>query len=185
MAAKKKALSTAKRRERPGEYVGFRSPAWLKKQLEQAADLAGRSLSTEAQFRLERSFERGALLYDGLDLAYGKPIAGILLLLGSVLRATSLRQGHRSSGNLPFDEAILHPEVRQQALLAAKLVIDEFGPAAPTIEGEPHTLGEVVALGHLDSLERGKLESENLIEIASRLAPLLKEKAGPNENGEA
>jgi hypothetical protein len=43
-------------RERSGEYVGFRSPAALKEKLEKAAASANRSLSSEAQFRLERSF---------------------------------------------------------------------------------------------------------------------------------
>jgi hypothetical protein len=37
-------------------YVGFRAPPALKSQLEAAARANGRSLSTEAQVRLERSF---------------------------------------------------------------------------------------------------------------------------------
>lgn len=46
-----------------GEYVGFRSPKRLKERLEAAAAANNRSLSTEAQFRLERSFsEEDAML---------------------------------------------------------------------------------------------------------------------------
>lgn len=65
MAEAKKARSRkapGKTRDRPGEYVGFRSPPELKAKLEDAAKGAGRSLSSEAQFRLEQSFEREARL---------------------------------------------------------------------------------------------------------------------------
>jgi hypothetical protein len=48
--------------EAPGEYVGFRAPRSLKQQLAAAAVAAGRSLSTEAQARLERSFSQENLL---------------------------------------------------------------------------------------------------------------------------
>lgn len=43
-------------KSKAGEYIGFRSPKDLKEKLEQAAQASGRSLSTEVQFRLERSF---------------------------------------------------------------------------------------------------------------------------------
>lgn len=42
--------------DEPGEYVGFRAPRALKEQLASAAKESGRSLSTEAQVRLEMSF---------------------------------------------------------------------------------------------------------------------------------
>lgn len=45
-----------------GEYVGFRASADLKRRLQASADAAGRSLSTEAQFRLERSYRDESLL---------------------------------------------------------------------------------------------------------------------------
>ena len=40
----------------PGDYVGFRASHDLKARLTAAAAKSGRSLSTEAQFRLETSF---------------------------------------------------------------------------------------------------------------------------------
>ncbi len=40
----------------PGDYVGFRAPRELKEQLEKSAAKNGRSLSSEAQFRLNQSF---------------------------------------------------------------------------------------------------------------------------------
>ena len=43
-------------------YVGFRAPLALKSQLEAAALVNGRSLSTEAQIRLEQSFRDETLI---------------------------------------------------------------------------------------------------------------------------
>lgn len=52
----------AAKRDRPGEYVGFRASPALKKKLERAAKAAGRSLSTETQMRLEQSFRDDRML---------------------------------------------------------------------------------------------------------------------------
>ncbi len=51
----------------PGDYVGFRASRDLKRRLEEAAAVSGRSLSTEAQFRLESSFSEESAL-GGPDL---------------------------------------------------------------------------------------------------------------------
>lgn len=71
------------RRKRRGQANGCRlaleSPADLKRKLDEAAEKSGRSQSQEAELRLERSFEREELLPDVLTLAYGKPLADILI----------------------------------------------------------------------------------------------------------
>jgi hypothetical protein len=48
---------TREKRALPASYVGFRVSNDLKERLEKAAAASGRSLSTEAQFRLENSFD--------------------------------------------------------------------------------------------------------------------------------
>lgn len=169
MASKRKASS---KRERPGDYVGFRSPADLKQRLANAAENAGRSLSSEAQFRLERSFEREDLLNDTLDLAFGKPIAGVLMLLGTAMKQAALRQSYKTgAGNaLPGDE-ILETEPRTQAFLAARLIIENFAPPKPL--GTKGSMGEVVAAGWLDWLEKPAASSNRqLSEIRERLIPI-------------
>ena len=73
--------------ETAGDYVGFRIPRAVKEQLSAAAEASGRSLSTEAQFRIEWSFREQGLALDALDLAYGRQGAGLLMLLGRCIGA--------------------------------------------------------------------------------------------------
>jgi hypothetical protein len=79
----------AKRRGRPslGERVplGLRVTPEMKRRLDEAARRSGRSQSQEAEFRLERSFDRTDLLSEVLSLNYGRDLAGMLLLLGSAM----------------------------------------------------------------------------------------------------
>src|SRR5437868_12650617 len=81
------------RSDGPGDYVGFRAPRELKERLEAAASRNGRSLSTEAQIRLERSFEKQSLLSEALELAYGPRLAGVLFLLGELMAEVGTSAG--------------------------------------------------------------------------------------------
>jgi hypothetical protein len=71
----------------PGERVqlSFRVTPELKRRLDAAATESGRSQSQEAEFRLERSFDRQDLLPQVMSLNYGKELAGVLMLLGTVM----------------------------------------------------------------------------------------------------
>jgi hypothetical protein len=77
----KKRIGRPTRPPKPGERVtlGLRVTAELKNRIEGAANEKGRSLSQEAEFRLERSFDREELLPEVLTLAYGKPMAKVLI----------------------------------------------------------------------------------------------------------
>jgi hypothetical protein len=57
----------------------------LRARLEAAARAKGVSLNAEAVDRLGRSFDREDLLPEVLALPFGKPLAGILLLLGKMM----------------------------------------------------------------------------------------------------
>ena len=59
--------------------LGLRVTAELKNRIEGAANEKGRSLSQEAEFRLERSFDREELLPEVLTLAYGKALANVFI----------------------------------------------------------------------------------------------------------
>jgi hypothetical protein len=77
----KKRIGRPTRPPKPGERVtlGLRVTAELKNRIEGAANEKGRSLSQEAEFRLERSFDREELLPEVLTLAYGKALANVFI----------------------------------------------------------------------------------------------------------
>ena len=77
----KKRIGRPTKPPNPGERVtlGLRVTAELKNRIEAAANEKGRSLSQEAEFRLERSLDREELLPEVLTLAYGKPVADVLI----------------------------------------------------------------------------------------------------------
>jgi hypothetical protein len=74
---------------KPGERVtlGLRVTPEVKEKLQLAAVGKGRSLSQEAEFRLERSFETESLLPDVLTLAYGQRLAAVLAKIGQRMHA--------------------------------------------------------------------------------------------------
>ncbi len=60
----------------------MRTTKAIRDKLEKAAAASGRSLAQEVELRLERSFLEQELMIGGLELAYGRQLAGVLLLLG-------------------------------------------------------------------------------------------------------
>jgi hypothetical protein len=68
----------------PGERVGLslRVTPKTKRALDKSAATLGRSLSQEAEARLEQSFRNEDLLPQVLDLAYGREGAGLLMMIG-------------------------------------------------------------------------------------------------------
>ena len=64
----------------------------VRSRLEEQANQSGRSISQEAEFRLEQSFKREDLLPDVLALAYGEPLAGFLMALGETIKIMALNR---------------------------------------------------------------------------------------------
>jgi hypothetical protein len=65
----------------------------VRRNLEAAAKVSGRSLAQEAEYRLERSFLGQQLMFDAMEFGYGEGTAGILLILGdlmNLIRASTL-----------------------------------------------------------------------------------------------
>src|SRR2546423_14080494 len=71
--------------------LGIRTSAYLTGRLADAAKASARSLSQEAEMRLEASFRKEDLLSEVLQLAYGRQLGGLLMALGRVMRATGER----------------------------------------------------------------------------------------------
>jgi ribosome assembly protein YihI (activator of Der GTPase) len=63
--------------------LSLRVRPMIKKKLEDAADLNGRSLSQEAEFRLEHTFDRQSLLMEVITLAFGKDWASFIIFNGA------------------------------------------------------------------------------------------------------
>jgi hypothetical protein len=79
----------------PGTRVslGLKVRSDIKELLETAARASGRTQSQEAEARLERSFDHQELLPQVLELAYGRGLAGVLLMLGEAMKTTGESAG--------------------------------------------------------------------------------------------
>ena len=137
--------------------LGLRVTPEMKQRLDAAAEQSGRSQSQEAEFRLERSFDRNDLLTDTLALAYGRELAGLLLLLGIGL-SNAGKVAHGLASHSPDDRRLAeewrdgnwrnHPYAYDQALEAARIILDAARPAgastppAASEAAEPWVVGD-------------------------------------------
>jgi hypothetical protein len=119
--------------EQPGDYVGFRCPRKLKGLLEDAAAASGRSISTEAQFRIENSFRDQRLFDEALDIEYGEGTAGIPALLKEVIK--SIASDCVPSAGTPGATWMSHPVTFDQVIQAINLALDMLRPP-----GDPNHL---------------------------------------------
>ena len=158
-----------KRRGRPpskgdesmGDYVGFRSPRDLKKKLESAAAAAGRSLSTEAQMRLDLSFRDLDAFDKAIELSHGRQIAGVLMLLGRVMRDAGAHGAHLSTGTIDGNW-LADPFAFDQVAKAVTTALEAFRPAGELTppagyDGEQAErvarLGELLAKGAVEAIK--------------------------------
>jgi hypothetical protein len=113
---------------RPGERIslGLKVTAQTKERLDREAKKNGRTQSQEAELRLERSFERNDLLADVLSLAYGRPLAGLLVALGEAMD----RAGRLAAllAPCPREDWFDHPFAYDQALSAAHILLEAARP---------------------------------------------------------
>jgi hypothetical protein len=105
-------------------FVGFRTPPALKSQLEAAARENGRSLSVEAQTRLEQSFRGEGYLYEALRLAFGGQGAEFLLLLGRAVRSAPF-----FAGITPEDTWLDDPSAYAAAAAQIGVLVEALRPA--------------------------------------------------------
>jgi hypothetical protein len=121
-------LETAKRRPgrparepHPGERVGLslRVTPETKLSLEVAATTSGRSLSQEAEFRLEQSFRPARFRAEILETAFGPQGAALMLLLGRLMRhSPGYRNVSIESDWLDDPDAFAHAETEIQTALS-------------------------------------------------------------------
>jgi hypothetical protein len=109
--------------------------------LVQRAAENGRSLSEEAEALIEYALQAGDLLDQVLDLRFGRQAAGLLLLLGSILRDTGNHAGFMKTRTLAgASEWLDVPFAFDQAKQAVDAVFEALYPAG---DREPPKIGRI------------------------------------------
>lgn len=118
--------------------LGLRVTPALKKKLNDASNASGRSLSQEAEIRLEYSFNTTNVLFEALDLAYGRRWTGLLLALAQVAQLTGTRALAVSQWEFNgCEDWVLDPYAYNQALSALNVVLEAFRPSAAIPDAPP------------------------------------------------
>ena len=127
MARKGRPTKTAK----PGTKasLGLKVTASLKSRLEEAAAASGRTQSQEAEYRLERSFDRADLMWEMMELAYGREAGALILLMARAMTDAGRMSGYRHSptgneGGSWVDDRFAY----EQAQKAAATILSKFKP---------------------------------------------------------
>ncbi len=127
----------AKRRGRPpvpdsqrrSTNFTFRSRGDLHSRLAGAAAQSNRSISEEIEWRLERSFLDQSRAIEALGLIYGSELAGLLLILGEVMKEAGEQTAYLAEHTLEGARNWMsHPLAFAKASEAAKAVLEAFKP---------------------------------------------------------
>src|SRR5438034_11061135 len=78
--------------------LGLKVTAEIKNKLDAAAKANGRTQSQEAEVRIEKTFERGTLLSEVVELALGERPASLLLVLTRVIDDVGKAAGYKAIG---------------------------------------------------------------------------------------
>jgi hypothetical protein len=116
----------------PGERVpmSFRVTPAFKERLDRFAARTGRSLAQEIELRLDQSDRGDDQLGQALERVYGRQLAGLLMLLGHVMREVGRSAGFSSTYTLEGAENwMASPYAFGQVTQAAKMIIEAFLPA--------------------------------------------------------
>ena len=138
--------------------LGIRASVGLANRLLAAAETNDRSLSQEAELRLERSFDREELLPELMEQAFGPGVAGLLLLLGRVMPEVGRSVNVQKHG-LEGPHWMADPDAFAEALAAALEIIEEFRP-----QGARELSGAELAVG-------SRFARRRILEVAIEGAP--------------
>jgi hypothetical protein len=135
--------------------LNMRTTFEVRTQLEAAAKASGRSLAQEAEYRIERTFLDQRSLCEALDLAYGAEPAGLLLVMGEVMKDAGRSAGAFATGSLHgaetwWDNAYAFDQAAQAATKILDAAKPDGAPKPPTfsplrIDGLPVLLGDHTA----------------------------------------
>jgi hypothetical protein len=109
----------------------------LRAQLVAEAAKNGRSITQEAELRLETSFARQQMLPEITTGIFGSGLAGLLLLAGRVMRDAGSSINWRQP--TPAAHWLLSPDAYDAAVAAANRVFEEFRPPGSITGAGPGT----------------------------------------------
>jgi hypothetical protein len=126
--------------------LGLRVTPEIKDMLDGAAQHNSRTQSQEAELRIEATFRSEQQLSQGLEIVYGRQIAGLLTLIGHVLRDVGPMAGNVAALSVVVDRDWLSSAFAvDQAVKAVNYIFDSIRP-----NGEPvpeHLRGPLVIGG--------------------------------------
>lgn len=124
--------------------MSLRVPAQTRDKLVSAAQASGRSLTTETEIRLSKSFEHEPLLDETLVLACGEGFAGIVLLLSTVMRDAALSRLYQKGEDGWGPSWLADADAYDAAQTAARIILEEFRPEGMA-NSDPRSTGERIA----------------------------------------
>jgi TraY domain len=146
MADKKTPRRSSRRGPRPSggtpdrkSTISVRISPELKEKLFAATEANDRSLSQEAEVRLERSVRDEKSIEDALELAYGREFAGIILMLARAMTDAGRHVALMEKPTMPGSAAdwLNRPWAFEQAVRAASTILEAFRPPGP-VEAPPN-----------------------------------------------
>ena len=182
--------------------LSMRITPQVREELERASERSGRSLTQEAEFRLESSFRDQNNLIETLKISYGQELGALLLLIGRSLRTISdVSHFHLSDpgdgsttwldNSLAYAAAVQAISRYLEALRPRELANQEFDSIAARLaslaESDLHSISAPPAEGTLGAhpwnapfytLIRELLGAERSARIAENLAAGSKQDQG-------
>lgn len=183
--------------------ISIRVTPQLKARLDRASTASDRSLSQEAELRLEQTFRDQDALLSAMELAYGQSLAGLLQVVGAVMHGTGPAAGVLAAPDAQaaqrassMGEWIEIPWARRMVRDAADMILDGMlgrrsEEAEGPLGGEFDTrFGVDVAWHYLRALGLAETAdqtpiSPDLKAWAERVRPLLSRWLEPREEAPA
>ncbi|HEY1432714.1 MAG TPA: TraY domain-containing protein [Stellaceae bacterium] len=115
-----------------------------------AAQESGRSLTTEIENRLSRTFERQSLVVEVMNLLFGEGLPGLLMIAGRAMRQAGASRLRQRRGDFEVRDWLADADAYDAAVTAVHKVLDEFRPEeGRPVEPDPHATGNRFALARI------------------------------------
>jgi hypothetical protein len=167
--------------ERRDSVITIRVRGTTHAALEQAAKAAGRTVSQEVQLRVDRSFERQAMVVDVLATTYGAQLAGVLLAIAQTMDNTGPYAAFAAT-MAPDSRAtwLENPYAFDQASKAVARLLEALRPdgaivrpqLAAVLEQRGAELGDGIAASIIEAIA-GRPATKSLETFSAQVRPLL------------
>lgn len=167
---KRRGRPTTKGREGEKSTLSIGASAALKARLQEGADRNGRSLSQEAELRLELSFEREELWAMALEADHGPRVAALMRMvqwtISDVGKFAGFFATQSSEGAANWIE---NPDAVAQVRAAVAELLDAFDPRSSTSKPDEDVgVGVLMARGILEAVKNPAREGD----IGQRAKPI-------------